>query len=531
MINETNDGAFLFTVDDMSDGENDADFEGAFSITESAYDDNPVMGGGDNEDDLFGSINIDDLDVVDNGFVSTEGEKVFSSSTGEQHMQKSQQSVSPANPFPATTTTIAQSSEKSNKSPYQQISVSKSRFIPSSNLFTSSTVGGYWLYKFTAVYTDRSWSPTQVERRFSHIVALERRLRESCPGSILPPRPGKKNTFEEAGLVSQSSEFADTRSHELQLYMSSLAQHPYASSSVALHVFLTQPDIGGVWKELSDRAFTRLGAMGNLAAKVITEKTSMVFDATIGSDAVDEIVAGFNSSGLLGADDTPEYVRMLPSAITSEKLRLANVSESLPKIINLEKITKETNETKLALGMEANKCSKHIKRLDPDISIILDTLSAGFLRDGRCSKRSSIQLASQYQIFETEYKCVDNVKAAISDYISAQQKLIKAKNKADEASAHLLREQTFLLTSQQLELLDKMEKNVERCDEYSKKCQEEVWQVGKVLMEEIHRVDFAKRKNWILAVQAMAKEFKESCEERTKIWEGTEQQFKRSFEK
>jgi hypothetical protein len=55
--------------------------------------------------------------------------------------------------------------------------------VASGGLFLNSP---YWSYQVETTLKERgSWL---VRRRFKHVVALEQRLREECPGSILPPR-------------------------------------------------------------------------------------------------------------------------------------------------------------------------------------------------------------------------------------------------------------------------------------------------------------------------------------------------------
>ena len=83
-------------------------------------------------------------------------------------------------------------------------------------------------------------------------MALEERLRQACPGSILPPRPDKHATraLEEAS-TQQSAEFAVQRARELKQYLNALAQHPVAGQSQVLRLFL------GLQDDIDNRYFIR----------------------------------------------------------------------------------------------------------------------------------------------------------------------------------------------------------------------------------------------------------------------------------
>jgi hypothetical protein len=75
------------------------------------------------------------------------------------------------------------SAPSSAESPYVKIIVTEPMLVASGGLFLNSP---YWSYQVETTLKERgSWL---VRRRFKHVVALEQRLREECPGSILPPR-------------------------------------------------------------------------------------------------------------------------------------------------------------------------------------------------------------------------------------------------------------------------------------------------------------------------------------------------------
>jgi hypothetical protein len=71
----------------------------------------------------------------------------------------------------------------STESPYSVIKVTEPMLVASGGLFLNSP---YWSYQVETSLKERGhWL---VRRRFKHVVALEDRLRQECPGSILPPR-------------------------------------------------------------------------------------------------------------------------------------------------------------------------------------------------------------------------------------------------------------------------------------------------------------------------------------------------------
>ena len=70
---------------------------------------------------------------------------------------------------------------------YGDIMVNDPRMVSSNGLFGGGPP--HWTYNVTTLPKQgHSGSVIEVRRRFRHFVALEDRLRDSCPGSILPPR-------------------------------------------------------------------------------------------------------------------------------------------------------------------------------------------------------------------------------------------------------------------------------------------------------------------------------------------------------
>ena len=115
---------------------------------------------------------------------------------------------------------------------YKSVHVNNPILIHSGGGFFSSH-NSYWSFEVTSTmnpeYSGTGRIPpaflngqasVTVRRRFRHFVSLEEKLRDSCRGCILPPRPEKHaiRAIEEAG--GQSEEFALARARELDEYMS-----------------------------------------------------------------------------------------------------------------------------------------------------------------------------------------------------------------------------------------------------------------------------------------------------------------------
>jgi len=314
-------------------------------------------------------------------------------------------------------------------------------------------------------------------------------------------RPDKKNSMDESGLLPQSVEFAKTRAAELQSYLQTLLKHPLAVTSPVLQFFLTLPDIGSIWPDVSHSTMTRLSAMGSKAVSQLGEKTTKVTE-------------NFES---LQLEDDPE----LAGLMSSEELRLAAIQKHVPPVSLLVKeIMPEHSSLKMALGMESSKCSKNMKALDSDLSSALQILSSSSLRDGRQSKRLSQQLASLFNPFWTEYKQLGNVRSAIEDRKNALMKKHRAQYRADYNAARLMREQTGLLTQGRMDELKRLEDDTKRSEDFVNICEEDAEEVGDILKSEVMRLSKERRRQYLESMKGMVKNWRECCDERTKLWEG-----------
>lgn len=397
-------------------------------------------------------------------------------------------------------------------SQYRSVRVLNPRFVTSYGLFDSKSTGGYWVYGLTTIYVDNSES--YVDRRFSHFVALESRLREACPGSILPARPDKKNSIEETALQAQSQKFAITRAKELEEYLSLLISHPYASLSPPLQTFLGfVANLGLEWPEVSNSTLTRLSTLGASAVVKLGEQ-AMKATASLNTEK-----NGSADVGTFPLEDDPQLLALQDS----EFLRLKTVEDAMPNIAHLPDALMQASEIELALGMESSKFAKQFKKIDTDVSLPMEILGANLLRSGRMSKRLSSDLNAILSPFTMELKMVDNSRAALMDRSSALEKLHSAKSKSDLAAAHLMRESSLLQALNKTVELAKLEMEARRTDEIVTTCDKEVEEVGQVLLNEVSRLGVNRRAEWTQSLKATVSQLKICCGERAKVWESAKQ--------
>ena len=317
-------------------------------------------------------------------------------------------------------------------------------------------------------------------------------------------RPDKKTSGDDSSLLPQTPQFAKLRATQLEKYLTSLTKHPYASIAQPLQLFLTVQHLGSIWPDVSDSTMTRLSAIGTKAVASIGEKTSMVVSA---KDMYYE------------PDNLEDDAEML-ALTNSEELRLKAFEKNVPNISHLIKtLLLEHASLKLGLGMEASKCCNNLKSLDSDLTAPLNLLSSSILRDGRSSKRLSLQLTATLNRFWIEYKVVENTRSAIADRKNSLQKLYRAKGRADYCAAKLLREQTALLSSGKMAQLKKLEDDAKRSDDFVSLCDEEAQEIGKILKGEVARLSKIRRCELLSGLEKLAVEWRNCCTERHKVWE------------
>jgi len=383
---------------------------------------------------------------------------------------------------------------------YTKIAVTEPMLIQTQNFLLSSPP--YWSYQVTSSLSNNqgTWL---VRRRFRHIVALEDRLRQSCLGCILPPRPEKHATraLEEA-TTQQSAEFAMQRAKEMEAYLNVLAVHPVAGQSQELRLFLgLQDDIGTAWSEVSNNAFTRLGAMG----------------AGMSMKVADSTAASINAHEW---EDNAELLGMC----SSENLRMGAVVTAVPKLEGTAAILREQGDASGAVGMELSKVSK----ISEDLKIC-DVLSNGLLRNGRRTKRLALELSAALEPFMDQYKTVRYERWAMQDRKAALQRRSKERGRADSRAMYLAQQQRQLQASGQFGQLSHLEQSAVQSDQYALGAVGEADEIGARLKSEINRIAVQRRTQWNASIKTIASSMKEASSERHAIWQSTLESFQESF--
>lgn len=383
---------------------------------------------------------------------------------------------------------------------YTKIVVTEPMLIQTQNFLISSPP--YWSYQVTSSLANNqgTWL---VRRRFRHIVALEDRLRQSCLGCILPPRPEKHATraLEEA-TAQQSADFAMQRAKEMESYLNALAVHPVAGQSQELRLFLgLQDDIGTAWSEVSNNAFTRLGAMGAGMSMKVADSTA-------------------NSINAHEWEDNAELLGMC----SSENLRMGAVLTAVPKLEGTAAILREQGDASGAVGMELSKVSK----ISDDLKMC-DILSNGLLRNGRRTKRLALELSAALEPFMEQYKTVRYERWAMQDRKAALQRRSKERGRADSRAMYLAQQQRQLQASAQYGHLSHLEQSAVQSDHFALGAVGEADEIGARLKSEINRIAVQRRTQWNTSIKTIARSMKEASSERHAIWQSTLESFQENF--
>ncbi|KAL3938872.1 MAG: hypothetical protein SGBAC_006295 [Bacillariaceae sp.] len=383
---------------------------------------------------------------------------------------------------------------------YTKIAITEPMLIQTQNFLLSSPP--YWSYQVTSCLANNqgTWL---VRRRFRHIVALEDRLRQSCLGCILPPRPEKHATraLEEA-TTQQSAEFAMQRANEMEQYLNALAVHPVVGQSQELRLFLgLQDDIGTAWSEVSNNAFTRLGAMG----------------AGMSMKVADTTAASINAHEW---EDNAELLGMC----SSENLRMGAVVTAVPKLEGTAAILREQGDASGAVGMELSK----VPKISDDLKMC-DVLSNGLLRNGRRTKRLALELSAALEPFMEQYKTVRYERWAMQDRKVALQRRSKERGRADSRAMYLSQQQRQLQASGQFGQLSNFEQSAVQSDQFALGAVGEADEIGARLKSEINRIAVQRRIQWNASIKTIASSMKEASSERHAIWQSTLEAFQESF--
>mmetsp|Transcript_5094 Transcript_5094/g.15037 ORF Transcript_5094/g.15037 Transcript_5094/m.15037 type:complete len:779 (+) Transcript_5094:1-2337(+) len=381
---------------------------------------------------------------------------------------------------------------------YTNIEVSEPMLIQQQNFLLSSPP--YWSYQITSQLAPPQQGTWLVRRRFRHVVALEDRLRQSCPGCILPPRPDKHATraLEEA-TTQQSAEFAMQRARELKQYLNALAKHPVAGQSQVLRLFLgLQDDIGTAWPEVSGNALTKLGAVAAGMSMKVAETTQLTAS---------------NAPAHEWEDDAE-----LLALSGSENLRMGSVSQAVPKLEGTVSSLREHGDAAGAVGMELSKVSKLPSNEDFKVC---DVLSNGMLRMGRRNKRLALEMSAAMDAFLQQYKMVRYEKMALQDRRQAIQRKGAYRRGADQRALYLAQQHRQLQASGQFGQLNNLEQNAIRTDTFANAVMGEAEEIAARLKSEINRVAVDRRLKWNTSMKTIASAMKEACSERLAIWEST----------
>mmetsp|Transcript_7986 Transcript_7986/g.11953 ORF Transcript_7986/g.11953 Transcript_7986/m.11953 type:complete len:797 (-) Transcript_7986:935-3325(-) len=393
---------------------------------------------------------------------------------------------------------------------YGLVTVSDPILVQGTGLFSGPP---HWTYGVTVrMNKDQSMS---VRRRFKHFVALEDRLRANCPGAILSPRPEKhaSRALEEAS-ARQSAQFAMQRAQELERYLNSLINHPIVGSSDVLRLFLTLQDhIGVAWPEVSSSAITRLSTLGNTTANKISDGAA---------NAMQDLgVAQQQAAG----EDNAEILAL----VASEGVRIAAVSQAVPKMEGTIALLREQADRSGMVGLELSKLTKEVQQSHVELATPLEFLSSALLRSARRSKRLSVELNAAMLPFSTQYKLCRYERLAFADRRQALIKRTAARQKADARATKLHLHQSSLQTRHNIPALERMEMEASMSDGLAREAVQEADKVGAVLLEEIRRVGGTRTEEWRGSVKVLASSMKEACAERVGIWESVREQFMVEF--
>ena len=376
----------------------------------------------------------------------------------------------------------------------------------------AATGGGGGANHGDTTLLDRAAPPaTTVRRRFRHFVALEERLREMCPGAILPPRPEKHSgrAIEEAS-TRQSTQFALQRAQELENYLNALVQHPVAGQSPVLRLFLTlQDDIGTAWPEVSSSALTRLGAVaGSTTAKVAEGTTSLLEDIQ-----KDNLAAGEDNAELL-------------ALAANEGVRMGSCVQAVPKMEGAIALMREQGERAAITGMEVSKLGKDLATTDPAMSGLFDMLSSGLLRNGRRTKRLAIELSAANSPFVAQYRLCRYERMAFADRRAALKRRSAMRGRANKQAQSLMMQQHQAAVNMgRPDQLGRYEVQTAMADEYAVSAVREADAVGATLQSEVSRIASTRLVEWSASIKVLASSMKEACAERASIWEGVKEQF------
>lgn len=395
-----------------------------------------------------------------------------------------------------------------------RVAVHDPQFIAGANFLgvpVSGAAGQHWTYAFTTT-TEGTQHTEIVRRRFRHVVALEERLRVTCPGVVLPPRPEKHvaRPLEDASF-QQSREFAASRAMELEVYLWSLANHPITSAAEPLRTFLfnRSRDLGAVWPECSTNP------VSNIMAQFSQLSQRGGLGASAKATAVDVAGAGGHTLGLRWEDD-PNMLGMAQS----EYSRLEALGQNVPKLENALVVLREHSQSCCLLGMELSKLVRDTQHQENEDTIApLRTLANYVLRSGRRSKDNTVSISVALSPFFYQLSVSKNIRAALADRQEACRHREQMRSRA-EANGHRLGAQRLVMQQMgKFQELSQLEMGSSAAMGEATEAAIVADQIRNVLHAEVGRLADARRREFAAAMREVAISMRDLAREQRGLWE------------
>lgn len=462
---------------------------------------------------------------------------------------------------------------------FSSVTVTNPTLVVKDSLFGFNLLpqASYWLYTVTSIESSSNHKQSVVLRRFRHFVALEDRLRQSCPGAILPPRPEKHVELNNSNSQDQH-QFALFRCKELTTYLNALIQHPIAGSSDTLQFFLkfSSNDIGTAWPEVSGNTFTRLTTgvlpktwdtiLGGVVATTTAPHNNTNYSMTSSSPSFHNANSGYptNTSSMIfdGASESmwvggptsssveaPQYYSPTNVSTTYssaspteenaqiltlqnvENMRLIHVCQAVPKLEGAVTLLFQHKEYMGSAAMEISKLSRDISKLDKPLSQCLEIASTAMLKSSRRKHKFNNDLRATIHPFDSELKLVRMERGALQDRRIALLQRHALRQQADAKANKLLAYQgmapagsNIVYEGGKVILLDQLEVEATQSDNIAVEAMRHAEKVGKVLQSEVARLKAIRHKEWMSTLKVIAHQMQAAHKDQTAIWEGARKQ-------
>jgi len=380
----------------------------------------------------------------------------------------------------------------------------------------------FWVYTVSSTQPSNN-KTLHVQRRFRHFDALQDRLREACPGAILPSRPAKHTARAiEEGAAAQSPAFATQRAKELHNYLNALVRHPIAGNSEPLTFFLTflDADLGTAWPEVSSSAITRLAvgmsksAVGGGPGSSRTALVGPVPDWPATSLSFDIGTASQTSAAALAVkhmDDNSELVQLA----SEEQHRMNLVSQAIPKIEAFLILLGDWQEKQGALAMECTKLAKDMGNEDRPLSLASDLLSTSLLRCARRTRRMVVESHAALDSYLQEPRLIRMEKQAFQDRRDAFMQWWNYRQAAEHKSQKLMLYKQNGIAVQR----SKFEAEAAHMEQCMQDASQRAQDIGHVLQSEVLRISSIRQKEWMAGLKIWICSMKEAQTELKSIWQ------------